>query len=128
MSLLENQTRILRKLDTAPEGLIATEISRSLDLTPSGVLYLLKPLIDKNIVARVPLRGGGVLYFMRYNLIEEKLTPELEAYLEKIRSTYGKEIGDLSIEELLDQLQELPNGDRRAIIKWLAESTWRRQE
>lgn len=119
----ENQAKILRELDQAPEGLIAAELSRRLGMTHAGVLFLMKALQSANLVDRATLQGGGVLYYTTAR-VTQKLSPELAQVKAELEKKHGKQIENFRITELNDAIKELPAETRDALKNWLLDGGW----
>jgi len=125
--LTESQGQILKQLDESGEGMIAAELAKKLGMTHAGILYLLKPLIEAGIVERVPLKGGGILYYSNFDIIEEKLSPELQEIRRKMEERTKKPLQKISIEELTQEIQYLPESQRRAFINWVLDGGWKKK-
>jgi DNA-binding transcriptional ArsR family regulator len=124
LGLNDNQQRLMRDLNGASEGMLASEMSQKLGVTPAGVLFLLKPLLEAGIVVRQPLRGGGVLYYMPYKL-SEKLSPPLEAAKLQVEEKAGKSLQDMTLLELRELTADLPEDTRRSLFSWALEGGWK---
>lgn len=123
--LTESQGQILKNLDETRDGLIAAELARKLGMTHAGILYLLKPLLERGIVERVPLKGGGVLYYSNFDIKEERLSAMLEEFRKRMEEKIGKPIEKISLEELAREIQDLPESDRRVFTNWVLDGGWK---
>jgi len=119
----ESQAKILRELDDASEGLIATELSKRLGMTHSGILFLLKPLQSAGLVERVTLRGGGVLYYTKAR-IAQRLSPELAEVKNGLEKKRGKLIELFELQELYEETKGLPPETRKALLNWVLDGGW----
>ena len=99
---------------------MASEMSQKLGVTPAGVLFLLKPLLEAGIVVRQPLRGGGVLYYMPYRL-SEKLSPPLEAAKLQVEEKAVKPLQSMTLQELRELTTDLTEDKRRSLFGWALE-------
>ncbi len=124
LEINESQAKILKELDGATEGLIATELSERLGLTHSGVLFLLKPLQTAGLIQRAMLRGGGVLYYTTAR-ITQKLSPELVAAKIALEKKKGKKIELFELHELYAETKDLPPITRKALLNWVLDGGWK---
>jgi DNA-binding transcriptional ArsR family regulator len=124
VGLNDNQQLLMRDLNRASEGMLASEMSQKLGVTPAGVLFLLKPLLEAGIVVRQPLRGGGVLYYTPYKL-SEKLSPPLEAAKLRVEEKAGKPLQEITLQELREHTADLPEDTRRSLFSWALEGGWK---
>lgn len=121
----DSQRKIVDQLNGASEGLLASEMSKTLGTTHAGVLFLLKPLLENGIIERIALRGGGVLYYMPYK-IAENLSPEVDAAKIAIEKETGKRVQDMSLTELYESSRNLDNQTKKVLLGWIFEGGWKR--
>ena len=119
----DNQARILRRLAEAPDGMIATELSKGLGMTPIGALLLLKPLIQAKLVERVATKGEGILYHVPIE-VRTKRSSNLESIKKEIEEAVKKQIREMGARELYEALRAYPRGVRNAIMNWLLDGGW----
>ncbi len=92
-------------------------------MSHAGVLFLLKPLQGANLIERVPLRGGGVLYYTIAR-VAQKLSPELAEVKTALEKKKGKRIEDYDVRELHEATKDLPPDTRRALLNWVLDGGW----
>ena len=119
----DNQARILRRLAEAPEGMIATELSKGLGMTRIGALLLLKPLIQAKLVERVATKGEGILYYVPIE-VRTKRSSNLESIKKEIEEAVKKQIREMGARELYDALRAYPQVVKNAIMNWLLDGGW----
>lgn len=125
LQLSDNQAAILRKINISSDGLIAAEIAREMRMTHAGVLFLLKPLLDAGFIMRVPLPGGGVIYYSPFE-IKTELSPVLEQAKEELERRSGKSICTMSVQEFYEGTENLRPEIKNALRNWALEGGWKR--
>lgn len=119
----DSQARILRRLAEAPEGMIATDLSKGLGMTRVGTLLLLKPLIHAKLVERVATKGERILYYVPIE-VRSKRSSNLESIKEEIEEAVKKQIREMGARELYEALRAYPQGVKNAIMNWLLDGGW----
>ena len=97
--------------------------SKGLGMTRVGTLFLLKPLIQANLVERVATKGESILYYAPI-AVGTKRSSNLESIKKEVEEAVKKQIREMGARELYQVLRAYPQGVKNAILNWLLDGGW----